>query len=175
MDAVDAGARPAACAPAACRYRRPRTRPTHHAASRRLWVAAERLPLLQRLFGDVLMTPAIVAPEEYARQTWTRETALQEIIRSRLGALGPVTVADFTGTLGLARADVESASGAAGGRRRRDERTVHARSAAAGVVRPCAAGAYPSLYGRPSEAGNRARVDAGVHAFPVSLATRGAE
>jgi ATP-dependent Lhr-like helicase len=39
-----------------------------HPPSRRLWVAAERLPLLLATFGDVVSTPPIIVPEEFSRQ-----------------------------------------------------------------------------------------------------------
>ena len=79
------------------------------ASRRRLWVAAERLPLLLATYGDVVSTPPIIVPEEFSRQPWTREAALLEIVRSRLGALGPVTLDTFAGTLGVATVDVASA------------------------------------------------------------------
>jgi ATP-dependent helicase Lhr and Lhr-like helicase len=78
---------------------------------RNLWVSAERLPILQRIFEDAVPTPPIAVPEEFARQTWTREAALVEIARSRLGALGPVTLESFADSLAVARAEVESALG----------------------------------------------------------------
>ncbi len=81
----------------------------HRASSRHFWVAAERLPLLQATFGDVVSTPPIIVPEEFTRQAWTREAALVEIVRSRLGASGPVTLDAFAAALGVAPVDVASA------------------------------------------------------------------
>ena len=48
-------------------------------------------------------TPPIERPEEFARQAWTREAALLEIVRSRLGALGPVTLESLAASAALAR------------------------------------------------------------------------
>ncbi|HEY2863889.1 MAG TPA: DEAD/DEAH box helicase, partial [Casimicrobiaceae bacterium] len=76
---------------------------------RRLWVAAERLPLLQSVFGHAVPHPPIVVPAEFARQVFTREAGLAEIARSRLGGVGPVTLEAFAESLGVAPAEVESA------------------------------------------------------------------
>ncbi len=84
------------------------TTPDH---ARNLWVPAERLPLLQRIFDAATLSPPIAVPDEFARQPWTREAAIVEIARSRLGALGPVTLDSFADSLGVPRAEVESALG----------------------------------------------------------------
>ena len=68
---------------------------------RALWCAAERLPLLQAIHADTRMTPAIVPPPGYAAAEWTREDALVEVVRARLGALGPVSVATLADTLAV--------------------------------------------------------------------------
>ena len=62
--------------------------PTDHA----IWTAAELLPLWQALHPAAEMRPAISPPAEYAAQSWTRDDALRELVRRRLGGLGPVTV-----------------------------------------------------------------------------------
>jgi ATP-dependent Lhr-like helicase len=76
--------------------------------ARGLWVAAERLPLLQAIAPDAPMHPAIVAPAD-AEQPPDRDTALRELLRSRLGGLGPVTVAQLAAPLLLPSTTVESA------------------------------------------------------------------
>src|SRR5207244_3042989 len=68
-----------------------------------------RLPLLQCMFDDALIAPVIAVPEEFKRQVWMRESASVEIARSRLGALGPVTLESFADSLGLPRPEVEAA------------------------------------------------------------------
>jgi ATP-dependent Lhr-like helicase len=55
------------------------------------WTSAEQLPLWQVLHPAATMQPPIAAPAEYAAQPWTREDALLELVRHRLGGLGPVT------------------------------------------------------------------------------------
>ncbi len=80
------------------------------AAATTLWVAAERLPLLQTvLFPGRRADPAIEPPAEYAQRQWTREEAMRELVRGRLGVQGPVTIAQLAAPIGLAKDDVTSA------------------------------------------------------------------
>jgi ATP-dependent helicase Lhr and Lhr-like helicase len=75
----------------------------------RIWVAAERLPQFQAVFGPVDASPAIVVPQEFARRSWTREAAIVEIVRSRLEGLGPVTRDALANSLCVPSADVDNA------------------------------------------------------------------
>lgn len=59
------------------------------------WVAAERLPQAMVLFPQAKREPAIDAPPEFAERAWSPDEALLEMVRSRLGALGPATVAQL--------------------------------------------------------------------------------
>ncbi|TPG27067.1 DEAD/DEAH box helicase [Variovorax guangxiensis] len=77
-------------------------------SARGLWVSAERLPLLQAIAPDAPMQPAITAPDDAERPD-DRDAALRELLRSRLGGLGPVTVAQLAAPLFLPVADVEAA------------------------------------------------------------------
>ena len=74
-----------------------------------VWVAAERLPQFAALHAGATRTPAIDAPAEFAARAWTREDALAEILRSRLQALGPVTVERLAASLATAGADIDAA------------------------------------------------------------------
>ncbi|AXA85397.1 ATP-dependent DNA helicase [Lysobacter oculi] len=74
-----------------------------------LWVAAERLPMLAALHPEADSHPPIDAPAEYAAQAWTREDALRECVRMRLGGSGPVTVAQLAARLAMPVADIEMA------------------------------------------------------------------
>ncbi len=78
-------------------------------SDRDLWVAAERLPQVQIVFPQATLRPAIDAPEEFARRTWTREAALADIVRSRLEGSGPVTSESIAASLGVPVADVDAA------------------------------------------------------------------
>jgi len=74
-----------------------------------LWVAAERLPAWRAVRPGLPMTPAIAAPAEFEAYTWTAESALIDIVRGRLGGLGPVPSATLAASLGVAQADVDLA------------------------------------------------------------------
>jgi ATP-dependent Lhr-like helicase len=74
-----------------------------------LWVAAERLAPVRDLYPDALLQPAIEAPSECAEGFATRDEALRELLRARLGGLGPATAESLASPLGLARSEVELA------------------------------------------------------------------
>jgi ATP-dependent Lhr-like helicase len=74
-----------------------------------LWVAAERLPELSAVHPNASCDPPIVAPPARAARPWTRDGALTELVRGRLGILGPVTKMGLATSLGVSEPDVESA------------------------------------------------------------------
>jgi len=75
----------------------------------RLWFAAERLPQAHVLFPEARREPSIEAPAEFAAQAWSREDAELELVRSRMGGLGPVTADALTASLALPRSDIDMA------------------------------------------------------------------
>ena len=74
-----------------------------------LWVAAERLATVRDLYPDAVLQPVIDAPPECAEGFETRDEALRELLRARLGGLGPATAESLAAPLGLARGEVELA------------------------------------------------------------------
>src|SRR2546425_597452 len=78
----------------------------------RLWVPAERLPMVQAAFPGAPCEPPLVPPERERAKTWTREDALRELVRGRLEAVGPTTVAELGRSLGAPAPDVDVALGA---------------------------------------------------------------
>jgi ATP-dependent Lhr-like helicase len=66
-----------------------------------LWVPAERLPAWRQLHPDARMAPAIAAPAEFEAQPWTPESALIDVVRGRLGGLGPVPARELAASLGI--------------------------------------------------------------------------
>jgi ATP-dependent helicase Lhr and Lhr-like helicase len=70
------------------------------------WIAAERLPEFAALHPDAHTEPAVSAPPEYTKKSWTREEALVEIVRGRLEGLGPTTAALLAPAIGVPVADV---------------------------------------------------------------------
>lgn len=71
-----------------------------------LWVAAERLPAWRALHPEAALRPPIEAPAEYAAQEWTPEAALVELLRARLGGLGPTPVTALAAEFAVAPGDV---------------------------------------------------------------------
>jgi len=74
-----------------------------------LWVAAERLAAMRPLYPRATPQPAIAAPQGYEAGFDTPEEALRELLRARLGGLGPVTVDELVGQLSLPRTEIEFA------------------------------------------------------------------
>lgn len=73
----------------------------------RLWAAAERLHELQIVYPEASLSPAMDAAAGDSAQD--RETALEELVRSRLEGLGPVTAERLTASLALPNAGIERA------------------------------------------------------------------
>ena len=73
------------------------------------WVAAERLPEMLAVHAGAVIAPLIAAPASRAARMWTREAAIVELLRGRLGFVGPTTAAALAATLGVAAADVDAA------------------------------------------------------------------
>ena len=71
-----------------------------------IWVPAERLPQFDAILPGAAREPAIAAPAEYATVDWTADSALVEILRARLTALGPVRASVIAASLGLPAGDV---------------------------------------------------------------------
>ncbi|HVI57180.1 MAG TPA: DEAD/DEAH box helicase [Luteibacter sp.] len=74
-----------------------------------LWVAAERLPAWRAIHPDATLSPAIAAPAEFEAQAWTPESALIDIVRGRLGGLGPVPAGVLAASLGVDTSALELA------------------------------------------------------------------
>ena len=74
-----------------------------------LWVAAERLAAMRQLYPQAAPQPAIASPQGYEAGFATVEEALRELLRARLGGLGPVTVDELVAQLGLPRGEIEFA------------------------------------------------------------------
>ena len=74
-----------------------------------LWVAAERLAAMRQLYPRVTPQPEIASPRGYEAGFETPEEALRELLRARLGGLGPVTVDELVLQLNLPRAEIEFA------------------------------------------------------------------
>jgi ATP-dependent Lhr-like helicase len=84
------------------------TRLMPQGASSGLWVAAERLTSAQAVYAGARLQPAIASPASTTRPPAAAE-AMRDLLRSRLGGLGPVTAAALGSPLHLSGTDVEAA------------------------------------------------------------------
>jgi ATP-dependent Lhr-like helicase len=75
----------------------------------RLWVAAERIPMLAAAFPGAAFEPALAVPERDRAKTWTREDAIRELVRGRLEVVGPTTGAEIATVLGIPAGDIDFA------------------------------------------------------------------
>jgi ATP-dependent Lhr-like helicase len=73
-----------------------------------LWVAAERLPMLQTLFPQATPDPQLQLPQSI-RRDWEPSEARVALVRGRLQASGPVTAGLLSLDLGVDVAAVEAA------------------------------------------------------------------
>jgi ATP-dependent Lhr-like helicase len=73
----------------------------------RLWVAAERLQALQLVCPDAQFSPAIKAVD--SNEATDINTAIRELVRSRLEGLGPVTAVELAAPLSLDSTVIEQA------------------------------------------------------------------
>ena len=85
----------------ATRFRTPGSGPV-------LWCAAERLAEIEAALGGGRADPPLALPEEL-RTSPGRDAALAEVLRVRLGCLGPVTAVRLASDLGLTAVDVDVA------------------------------------------------------------------
>ena len=74
-----------------------------------LWVATERVPMVQAAFPAGTIDPAVTPPERERARTWTREDAVRELVRGRLEVVGPTTTTDVAAALRLPQTDVDFA------------------------------------------------------------------
>ena len=72
-----------------------------------LWCAAERFALLEAALGAARVDPPLALPDELCLAPG-REEARIELVRARLGCLGPVTVEGLARDIGLGAGEVEA-------------------------------------------------------------------
>ena len=74
-----------------------------------LWTAAERLAEARVLYPQAGAEPAIEPPADYAHCSPDRELVLCDLLRARLGGLGPVTVEELAAQLQIDASEIEHA------------------------------------------------------------------
>jgi ATP-dependent Lhr-like helicase len=83
--------------------------PTDDGSGTGLWVAAEGLALAQALYPAASMRPLIAAPDGYLAAAEDRDVLLRELLRSRMGGMGPATVSQLAQELRLPVSEIETA------------------------------------------------------------------
>ncbi|MGH7588357.1 MAG: DEAD/DEAH box helicase, partial [Gemmatimonadota bacterium] len=78
-------------------------------ADRRFWVAAERLPEVEAVYGQIEVEPAVESPARLRAREWDQDEALAALLRGRLEGLGPVTEAVLVDSLGLSARAIQAA------------------------------------------------------------------
>jgi ATP-dependent Lhr-like helicase len=73
------------------------------------WVAAEQLPMVMSVYPDATLSPAIIAPADYAARAWDSGEALRELLRGRLQGMGPTSAAALAELLRLPLAPIDAA------------------------------------------------------------------
>jgi len=97
-----------AAAGRATRVRPTATQRDAESSDRWLLVAAERLPELGAVHGELATDPSIQVPPSRAGRHWTREEAVTELLRGRLTITGPVTAETLANSLAVSAADVRA-------------------------------------------------------------------
>jgi len=75
---------------------------------RKFWVCAERLPMLKAIYPDADLDPQLSAPESAQKQNWERSNAIREVLRGRMEASGPITIARLQDILSLSSSEIET-------------------------------------------------------------------
>ena len=78
-------------------------------SSRPLWVAAERLAMLQSIYPGSVTEPSLQAVSREIGKGWGREAALRELVRGRLEVSGPITAAALGNLFQLQVPDIQLA------------------------------------------------------------------
>jgi len=76
---------------------------------RAFWVAAERSPMIQAVYPDSRVEPALVTPGAASTPEWDRGEAIRELVRGRLEISGPVTQPELARLFQLSATEVEVA------------------------------------------------------------------
>jgi ATP-dependent Lhr-like helicase len=83
---------------------RSRLEPRNHS----LWIATERVPLIQAIWSDAQAHPQVSVPNG-VRSDWPRDEAITYLVRGQMECLGPTTVEALAQSLGLDKYDTEAA------------------------------------------------------------------
>ncbi len=76
---------------------------------REFWLAAERQPMLQVIYPESKVGPALTAPESELKRTWERTDAIRELLRGRMEISGPTTARELAEFLDLRQTEIDAA------------------------------------------------------------------
>ncbi|HEX6565525.1 MAG TPA: hypothetical protein VF020_14640, partial [Chthoniobacterales bacterium] len=76
---------------------------------RPFWIAAERLPMLQTIYPDRKVEPALVPPAGEIERQWQRADAIRELVRGRMEVIGPITATKVASLFQLPVGDINIA------------------------------------------------------------------
>ena len=76
------------------------------------WIAAERQPMLEAIYSDVAVKPALTAPEFERKRHWEHADAVRELVRGRMEVIGPTTASLLTQFYHLPESEIQAAVGA---------------------------------------------------------------
>ena len=78
-------------------------------ATRRFYVASERLPMLRTIYPKAVWDPEMNLPDSVRDKTWERADAIRELVRGRIEVCGPVTVSELAEALMLQCSEIDTA------------------------------------------------------------------
>lgn len=73
------------------------------------WVAAERLPMLKKVFPNAAIDPSVVAPAAEQKKQWDESDAMRELLRGRMEVIGPTTAQALENFYRLPRTKIDAA------------------------------------------------------------------
>jgi ATP-dependent Lhr-like helicase len=72
------------------------------------WVSAERLPMLQAIFPEAKVEPALTAPESELKRNCERADAIRELLRGRMEISGPTTASALAQFFQLRQSEIDA-------------------------------------------------------------------
>lgn len=73
------------------------------------WIAAERLPMLEAVYPDCVVTPQITAPPAELKNPWEQSDAIRELVRGRMEVCGPITTLALASFYKLPQTQIDAA------------------------------------------------------------------
>jgi ATP-dependent Lhr-like helicase len=73
------------------------------------WIAAERLPMVEAIYANLVVEPALTLPDSMRGKVWERADAIRELVRGRMEVAGPVTAGELMDLLSLSRSEIDTA------------------------------------------------------------------